>query len=87
MAEVSMKADGTREGLTMIAIDRRGPRPRLNKEILFQNSRKDSFYPVRKAKAMSIERRIPRFFPLSGVMKRTRAIPAPRREKIKPPPW
>ena len=70
MAEVSMNAEGTREGLTMMAMERRGPRPR----------------PVRKAKAISIESRVPRFFPLSGVMKRPRAIPAPRREKIKPPP-
>ena len=70
MAEVSMKAEGTREGFTMIAMERRGPRPS----------------PVRKAKAMSMERRVPRFFPLSGVMNRPRAIPAPRREKIRPPP-
>merc|ERR1719474_614906 len=58
------------DGFIMIANCRRGPNPS----------------PVRNANPRSMPIRMPRFFPLSGVINSPRARPAPSRENINPPP-
>ena len=59
------RAFGTIAGFILIAISRRGPMPR----------------PEKNANPSNIDSRSPRFFPLSGVKKRPKANPAPRSAK------